>query len=400
MLLDRFFPPDIRVEKEARSLIKAGRQVFLLSSGKDNMASEESLEGINVVRKKLPHRFSRRAWNYFYLQTFFIHPFWQNALVDVVKQYGIEAIHVHDLPLVNTGLQVAHKFNIPLVADLHENFPEAVRQYRMRAKPREKLFNLMFPLWRWKRMERLCIQQADRVITVVDEAKQHYVNDCNVPPEKVTVVMNTEDLDYFYSLPIKKDIIESYQPYFTISYIGGFGRHRGIQTAISAMPIILSKISQAKLLLVGSGGNEAELRELANEKGVAEAVEFAGWQPFDSVPSYIAASEVCLIPHIASGHTNSTIPHKIFQAMAMGKPVVVSSAKPLERIVKETAAGLVYLSGNAKSLAEVVVSIYQNDALASKLGEAGKKTTQEKYNWEVEAKKLVSLYQDLGGSIR
>ncbi|MCK4354531.1 MAG: glycosyltransferase, partial [Dehalococcoidia bacterium] len=206
----------------------------------------------------------------------------------------------------------------------------AVRQYRMRAKPAQRILNLASPLWRWKQMEKFCVQQADKVISVVEEAKQHYVNDCGIPAEKATVVMNTEDLDYFYSLPIEEDIVKKYQPCFAISYIGGFGWHRGIQTAISAMPRVLHQVPDARLLLVGSGPNEAALKELAGRESVEQAVEFTGWQPFELVPSYISASDVCLIPHIASGHTNSTIPHKIFQCMAMGKPVVVSSAKPLD----------------------------------------------------------------------
>ncbi len=395
MLLDRFFPPDIRVEKEARSLLEAGYHVFLLTAGEDDMPNEEIVEGIKVICRKSPQNFFRMAWNYFCSQVFFIHPFWKKALEDAVRRYKVEAIHVHDLPLVNMGLNVAHRFNLPLIADLHENYPEAVRQYRVRPKPTQRIFNLASPLWRWKRMERFCVQQADRVITVVDEAKEHYINDCEVSPEKVTVVMNTEDLDYFYSLPIKEDIVKKYQPYFTISYVGGFGRHRGIQTAISAMPKILSEIPNARLLLVGSGGNEIELRELARIEKVEQAVEFTGWQPFDLVPSYIAASKVCLIPHIASGHTNSTIPHKIFQAMAMDKPVVVSSAKPLKRIVEETGAGLVFPSGDAGALAEAVIRIYRDNGLATKFGKAGRRAVQERYNWNIEGRKLVELYRDL-----
>lgn len=393
MSLRGFFPPDIRVEKEARSLLKAGHEVFLLSASKGDMPNEETVEGIKVIRKKLPQNFPRRAWNFFCFQVFFIHPFWKKALKDAVKQCEIQAIHVHDLPLVRTGLNVARKFGLPIIADLHENYPEAVRQYRMIAKPVQRLLYLASPLWRWKRMERFCVQQADRVVTVVDEAKQHYVNDCGIPEEKATVVMNTEDLDYFYSLPIKEDIVKKYQPYFAISYIGGFGWHRGIQTAISAMPQILSAIPEARLIMVGSGSNEAELKELAKRERVEQAIECIGWQPFELVPSYISASDVCLIPHIASGHTNSTIPHKIFQFMAMGKPVVVSSAKPLKRIVKETGAGLVYSSGDAEALSEAVIRIYRDNELATKLGEAGKKAAGQKYNWEIEGDKLVDIYR-------
>ena len=85
--------------------------------------------------------------------------------------------------------------------------------------------------------------------------------------------------------------------------------------------------------------------------------------------------------------------------MTMGKPVVVSSAKPLQRIVRETGAGLVYSSGDAQALAEAVVKIYRDGKLAARFGEAGKKATRQKYNWEAEAEKLLSLYQSLERSI-
>ena len=394
VLLDRFFPPDIRVEKEARTLLKANHEVFLLSLDKEGVPSEELVEGIRVIRRSPPQGLPlpKRAWGYFWFQISSVDSFWVQTLTEIVRQYQIEALHIHDLPMVKMGLQVARKFDIPLTADLHENMPEAIRG-RRRSGWQGRLGN---PVWRWKRLERLCVQRADRVITVVDETREHYINDCRIPPEKVITVMNAEDLDYFYSIPISEGIVNKYSHYFIISYVGGLGWHRGIQTAISAMPLILQAIPNAKLLIVGSGGNEAELRELVTKEEAEQAVEFTGWQDFNLVPSFIAVSKVCLIPYLITGNTDNALPHKLFQYMAMGKPVVVSSAKTLERIVNETGAGLVYPSGDAQALAEAIIKIYQHGGLATRLGEAGKRAVEERYNWGVGGKKLVRLYQDLG----
>ena len=399
LLLERAFPPDIRVEKEARTLLKVGHEVFLLSLRKEDLSDEEVVDGIKVIRHQLPRKrpLPIRAWNYFRLQLFFIHPLWTRVVEDTIKKYQIEALHVHDLPSVTVGLNVARKFNLPLVADLHENYPEDVRVSPMTWKG-----NLVKPITikLWKQTEKYCVRQANRIITVVDEAKEHYVHDYGVSPQKVTVVMNAEDLDYFCSLPVKEEIVSKYQPYVTIAYIGGFGHHRGIQTTISAMPKIMLEIPRSKLLLIGSGNNEDELRQLARKEGVEEAVEFVGWQPFTLVPSYIAASQVCLVPHIASGFTDTTVPHKIFQYMAMGKPVITSSAKPLARIIKETGAGIVYPSGDAATLAETVIRIYQDEELAAKLRQAAKIAVTTKYNWQREEEKLITLYQDLERDIK
>jgi glycosyltransferase involved in cell wall biosynthesis len=398
MLLDRFFPPDIRVEKEARTLLKAGHDVFLLSKGKDELPDEELVEGIRVIRKKLPQSLPRRVWNFLWFQASFVHPFWERALADTIKEYGVEAIHTHDLPMVGNAISAAKKFNIPLIADLHENYPEGVRAWsKVKMTLTTKLLNLLSPVWRWKRLERSVLQHVDRIICVVDESKDHYINDCGVSPEKVTVVMNAEDLEEFGNLEIDESLVTKYKNDFVISYIGGFGPHRGIDTAIKSMPNVLEEIPDARLLLVGKGSGvfDKEMRELCKDLNVENKVVFTDWVDFRLVPSYIALSDVCLVPHHASGHTNTTIPHKIFQYMAMKKPVIVTDCKPLKRIVEECECGLVVPSGDYKEMAEAVIKLYKDSELATKLGANGRNAVEGKYNWENEAKKLCELYERL-----
>jgi glycosyltransferase involved in cell wall biosynthesis len=320
------------------------------------------------------------------------------ALADTIKEYGVEAIHAHDLPMVKTAISVAKKFNIPLIADLHENYPEGVRAWsKVKMSLIRKLFNLLSPIWRWKRLERMVLQRVDRIITVVDEAKNHYVNDCGVSPEKVTVVMNAEDLEEFGNLEIDESLVTKYENDFVISYIGGFGPHRGIDTAIKSMPTVLEEIPDARLLLVGKGSGEfdKEMRELCKDLNVENNVVFTDWVDFRLVPSYIALSDVCLVPHHASGHTNTTIPHKLFQYMAMRKPVIVTDCKPLKRIVEECDCGIVVPSGDRNEMAEAVIKLYNDRELAAKLGANGRNAVEGKYNWENEAKKLCELYERL-----
>jgi len=393
MCLGNTFPPDIRVEKEARVLTQAGHDVFVLSPCKEGSPVEENIGYATVLRRIPQQPFLKRAWRFAHMVFRGIDPLWKSHIADVVSKLNIEAIHVHDLPLVNTGLVVAKRNDIPLVADLHENYPEAVRFYH--STWRGKIAGIIMSERRWRRFEKSWLEQVDRIITVIDEIKRHYVKDHVIPPEKVTIVMNTEDLDDFLSMPIKEDIVKRYKPYFTISYVGGFGVHRGIQTAISAMPRILTAIPEARLVLVGSGSNELELREQAQKLGLGEAVEFTSRQPFDLVPSYITVSQVCLVPYIKSVQTNASAPHKLFQYMAMSKPVVVSSMASLSRIMEETGAGLVYPAGDADALAEAVIRLHRDKNLAIKLGKAGLTAAKTKYNWETEGKKLVDLYRGL-----
>lgn len=399
MVLDSYFPPDIRVEKEARALLSAGHKIYLLSLGKKGMPAVENINDICVIRVFPPENFLNRVWRFLWFNVFFDNLLWKRSLEDTIKQYEIEVVHVHDLPMVKTAASVAKKFDIPIIADLHENYPEGLRAWRKEKIPwKSKILNLASPIWRWKRLERSVLRRVDRIITVVDEAKEHYVNDCGVPPEKITVVMNAEDLDEFGNLEIDQSLVTKYENNFVVSYIGGFGPHRGIDTVIKSMPKILKEIPNAKLLLVGGKGSEEyekELKKLCEELKVENNVEFTGWVNFSLVPSYIALSDVCLVPHHVSGHTNTTIPHKLFQYMAMRKPVIVTNCKPLKRIVEECDCGVVVPSGDYNEMAEAVIRLYKDREYARKLGENGRRAVEEKYNWKNEAKKLCELYKRL-----
>jgi glycosyltransferase involved in cell wall biosynthesis len=392
MCLGNPFPPDVRVEREARALAQAGHDIFVLSQYKEDSPFEENIGYATVLRRIPAQPFLKRAWRFAHMCFRGIDPLWQKHIADVVPKYNIEAVHVHDLPLVNTGWRVARENNMPVVADLHENYPEVIRSYS--TNWRGKLGNMLMSKRRWQSYEKSWLERVDRVITVVDEIAMHFINDYGIPLEKVTVVMNVEDLDFFYSLPIKKDIVERYEPYFAISYVGGLGRHRGVQTAISAMPEIISAIGEARLVLVGSGTNEPRLRELAHELALDDVVEFTGWQPFELVPSYVAASQVCLLPYSGSAQTNLA-PNKLFQYMAMGKPVIAASVGSLQRIIEETGAGLVYPPEDADALAEAVIGLHEDKNLADKLGKAGLAAVKTRYNWEIEKKKLIGVYQSL-----
>jgi glycosyltransferase involved in cell wall biosynthesis len=393
MVLDNRFPPDIRVEKEARGLIKNGHRVFLLCRPHENATASEIIEGINIIRVNYPENLIRRAVNYLSFLCSFIHPFWKNAISKAITDYHCDALHIHDLPLVKTAIIAAGQYNIPVIADLHENYPEAIRIYRHNLKG--KLLNIINPIRKWKRLEKYCVERADKVITVVEEAKQHYINDCGIEENKIVVIINVEDLEHFLSIPLDQEIVKRYEEYFTISYIGAFGYHRGIDTAISAMPEITANISNARLLIVGSGSSQSGLIKLARKQKVENKVEFTGWQDFNLVPSYIEASDICLVPYKSSDQTNASAPHKLFQYMAMRKPVIVSSMDSLSRIINATGAGLVFRAGDAVNLANMVIRLFKDHEQRERLGQAGFEAVKTKYNWGYNNALLNKLYTDI-----
>lgn len=134
MVLRGYFPPDIRVEKEAKVLSSVGHKVYVLSLGKEGMPEIENIDGINIIRIFPSKNLLSKLWRYLWFGIFFEDLLWKKALQNIIKQYEIDVVHVHDLPLVKTVVSTVKKFGIPVVADLHENYPEAVRVWKRKRK--------------------------------------------------------------------------------------------------------------------------------------------------------------------------------------------------------------------------------------------------------------------------
>ncbi|NQT84657.1 glycosyltransferase family 4 protein [bacterium] len=390
VLADKDFPPDIRVEKEARSLISAGHRVFLLCVRTGESPASSVCNGIET-RRIAPLPFLVRMLNtsVYLLSTRDLQ--WKRAIRKLIAAHAIDAIHVHDLPKVGTALSAARGKGVPVIADLHENYPALVRRAFARRKPR--LAERFMPPGRWQRLERRWGKRCRHILAVVDEGKERLVAE-GVSPDKITVIENTVDVDYFLSLPIDDGLAAQFRDDFVICYTGGFSPWRGLDTAVRAMPRILGEVPNAKLLFVGDGEMMPKLRFLTKTMGLDGKVVFTGWEEFHRVPGYIAASDVCIVPHASNEQTEVTAPHKLYQYMLMGKPVVVSSCRPLQRIVESARCGLVFEAGDAQAFAACILKL-KDAEVRRKLGEAGKRAVREELNWHQTARKLLLLYRTL-----
>lgn len=383
LLMGGTYPPDIRVAKEAKVLLGGGHEVFLLASDKDGRPVAEDVDGVHVRRYA-----ARAGWMVSKISAAMTYadwrsPLWERAIEDYVAANDIEALHVHDLPAVASALVVGKRHGIPVTFDMHENYPAAIGFW-----PRGRAARLFQTPARYRSYEKRAVTGADRVVAVVDESRDRIVA-LGVDPAKVTVFTNVDDeVDAPTWTPRDGE--------FVVAYAGGFGPHRGIDTLVRAMPAIRERVPGAKLVLMGAGKGESELRELVVALGIRDAVEFTGWIGLEEMRSRLAVANVGTVPHQANEHTDSTVPHKLFQYMAMGLPVVVTDCAPLARIIDQTGAGRVALAGDPASLAEAIVALADPDA-AEKASRAGVESVRDRYNLEREGEHLTDLYAGLGG---
>jgi glycosyltransferase involved in cell wall biosynthesis len=323
---------------------------------------------------------------------------WLNVTRQFVDRHAIEVLHVHDLFTVAAIVQVGKEKRIPVVADLHENMPAAMRAERSTYPIWKRLLMGTLYNYHWmQRNEARALRKCAAVVIVVPEAANR-LRSYGIPDERIHVISNTEDETTFQFKPEQADfsIREQYKDKFLISYIGGIGVHRGLDTTLKAMPHIIKELPNIHFLIVGADPkSKVVIEDMVKELNIGAYVEVLSWQPFHKVNSYVMASDVCLVPHNDFEHTQTTIPHKLFQYMICGKPVLVSDCKPLKRIMEQANAGAIFRANDEKHLAKTLVKMAAFPEVLVELGKNGQKAALGPLSWKIDANKLVQLYSSL-----
>ena len=123
-----------------------------------------------------------------------------------------------------------------------------------------------------------------------------------------------------------------------------------------------------------------QIKQLAAELGIDEFVIFHGWRTQAELRSIIAVSSIGVVPHRVTAHTNTTLPNKIYDYMALAKPVIVSSARALEDVVARQDAGWSFQDGDPDSLLSCLRKL-QSAELRQQMGESGRRHVRERLNW-------------------
>lgn len=382
MLLDHEFPPDIRVENEIQALHELGHKVHVACFTKKKRQEKEVKENCTIYRKPISEFIHKTSVGALKFPIYF--NFWKNFLNEIFLEEKFDAIHVHDLPLAKIGYEFAKKHNAKFVLDLHENWPALLR---VATHTKSMFGKFLSNNKQWEKYEQKYCQLADNVIVVVDEAKKRLMS-LDIDSSKITIVSNTLNLKEF-EIPDSSPDPE----YLTLLYAGGINKHRGLQYVIKGVKEFKGSNKKLRVWILGNGSYVNKLKELAKEESVDDIVFFEGWKNYKEMQTYFGKSDYCLIPHMKNDHTDSTIPHKIFQYMYAGKPMLVSNCEPLERIIIETNSGLVYKFDSPKDFSNKLTELVGSDWHNSKEFVAmNKEVVLKKYSWLQESLTLKEIY--------
>jgi glycosyltransferase involved in cell wall biosynthesis len=143
------------------------------------------------------------------------------------------------------------------------------------------------------------------------------------------------------------------------------------------------------LLIIGDGISLDDLKKIVFDNKLERFVDFIKWPGHENLGPYLKIADICISPQPQNEHWNNSIPHKLFEYMSQLKPVLVADAIPLKRIIKETNAGMFYKSGDARDFAQKVELMLK---IKEDWGKNGRNAVVSKYNWKVDSKELLRVY--------
>ena len=238
--------------------------------------------------------------------------------------------------------------------------------------------------------ERFVLSNATYVTTVSEEAKEillaRYpglkvvVNENGVNPRRFSPEVSANRPRERFALKGK----------FIIGYSGSFMWWHGIPVLLKAMKMVRRKLPEAHLLLMGESELRPEYGALTKELSIDDMVTFAGLVPYEEMPEYLAACDVLVAPYlpIFAEVPFHGSPIKVFEYMAMAKPVVASNLGQISAILKHRETGLLVKPGDADELAAAIIELRENPGLGLKLGGQAR-TESLKYSWRANGERLL-----------
>lgn len=397
MLLNGSYPPDPRVRKEVKAIKESGNQVTVVCRGK--LSKEQVDKNTTIKRFPLksitPARLFSKGIKDTYNLVFRNEDFrWSKILKNNIDEKNFDILHVHDIPISNT---VIESTNLPVLLDLHENWFEAVRHYNsiglkdIYEDPERAVKIIIRPPWVWRVFQGKSLNKSDYIITPSEEVKKE-VNRSFDFSSPIDVVKNTVDIEWFNRCIEKNGIIENNE--VTLIYTGSVsGKHRGLDTVIRALPMVLSKRKDIKVKIVGDGDALGELKRIAKSIGVESHVEFTGWVDEDLIPSHILGSDIGICTHRENNHTNTMLPHKLFQYLAGNCPVLATSTRSVQNVMKENDIGWILQPEDSELIAQTIINIDYSELkyLSSKT----RKVAEKKYRWSNDASTLIDIYEEI-----
>jgi len=238
-------------------------------------------------------------------------------------------------------------------------------------------------------------RESDQVVVVTPAFKDYLAEHWRVQPEKVSVVENGVETQVFAPQPgsdLKKHL--GLEGKFVASYIGTMGMAHGLETLLAAAEALQPINPEIAFMLVGEGADKARIAAMARERGLKN-LTFLDQQPRETIPSFIAASDVCLVLLKKSDVFKTVIPTKMLEFMSCARAVILGVDGQARSILEEAQAGLEIEPENPTALADAICLLSKNRELSERLGAKGRDYIVRNFSRRGTARKYINELENL-----
>ena len=314
-------------------------------------------------------------------------------LREVAQSVKPDILHAHS-PALNAiaALRVGRALGIPVVYEIRAFWEDAAVDH---GTSRE--WGIRYRLTR--ALESYAIKPANAVTTICEGLRTDILAR-GTPAEKVTVIPNAVNVENFSTDEVADaELAKSLglEGKVLLGFIGSFYAYEGLNILLQALPGMLSHNPDIRVLLVGGGPKDKELKALALQLGIQDKVIFTGRVPHDQVQRYYNLIDVLVYPRLRMRLTDLVTPLKPLEAMAQGRLLVASDVGGHRELIEDGKTGILFEAGNSDALATQVVNLLATPDRWSILRVAARRFVETERNWPASVARYRSVYSRLAG---
>jgi|APEBP8051072266_1049373.scaffolds.fasta_scaffold02901_2 glycosyltransferase involved in cell wall biosynthesis len=367
------YPPEVRAEKIVRSLRQAGHQVYIVARMPRHKSapSEECLylaQSPTLLSQCIPYS-----------------PVYTGGIMGAIERWKPDLILTREMLITGSAALAARKHHIPVLIDMAEPYPEAMRvwnKYNSNPILRFLTHTARLPDY----IEKDAVNKSKGIIVVCDEHKQRLQHLYALPDEHIAIVHNTPEIREFDN--VKKGVSEKPSVF---GYHGYLTNDRGLDTFIRGFDNAFTSFPHIRLIISGEGSEEQYLRTLAASLPSAHAITFTGVYDAEDLPQLYSDIDFGITPYRVNGFINNTISNKNFDYLLCGKPMLTSLAAPLQRLIHQTGGGIAVNCENPEDIAQGIEQLLSADTHT--MAENGMKYANAHYTWQHDSERLVGFIE-------
>ncbi|WP_287366797.1 TIGR04063 family PEP-CTERM/XrtA system glycosyltransferase, partial [Thauera sp.] len=315
----------------------------------------------------------------------------ETRLEQLARELKPDVLHAHS-PVLNAipAIRVGKRLGIPVVYEIRAFWEDAAVDHGTTAEG-----SLRYRATR--AMETWALKRVDHAFTICEGLRADIVAR-GIPSAKVSVIPNAVDIEGF-QLSGDADPVLRHQLGLagttTVGFVGSFYAYEGLDLLLDAFPALLQKRPDLRLLLVGGGPQEANLKAQAQQLGVVDKIVFTGRVPHSEVSRYYDQIDLLAYPRYSMRLTELVTPLKPLEAMAQGRLFVASDVGGHKELIRDGETGRLFRAGDPDALAAAIGDMLDHRERWPEMRAAGREFVEKVRNWKNSVANYVPVYDRL-----